>query len=518
LLLIFKQFLHNNLILRGIHMRFGVLIYVITWLFSTAALGKEKQPNIILFLVDDMGWQDTSVPFADYVTDNNKKFHTPNMERLADQGIKYTNAYACTVCSPSRVSIMSGMNVAHHGVTNYTGRKDRPTDGDNEKFTFPDWNYNGFQPQSMNHSVQFTALPSILKKEGYKTIHVGKGHFGTHGTEGANPLSLGFDVNIAGHAFGQPGSYYGKKNFARNPKKKGAWDVPDLEAYHGKDIFLTEALTIEANKEIKKAVDEDEPFFLYMAHYAIHTPIQPDPRYVQKYLEKGLDKKEAAYASLVEGMDASLGAIMDQIEELGIDNNTYIIFASDNGGLAAHSRGGEKHTQNAPLRSGKGSAYEGGIRIPLIVRLVSHDKASSVDDRMVQIEDLYPTILSFAGVNSISPFQDVDGINITGTKWRKVAYWHYPNEWGVGGPGIGASSTIRYKNWKLIYFYNDGHCELYDLDEDLGEKNNLADQENKISRKLLCKLTKYLNSINASFPHYHSGKEAKIKSLTYEGL
>ena len=251
------------------------LLILLILFSSTICFAQESvKPNIIFFFIDDMGWQDTSVPFYKEKTKLNKIYQTPNMEQMAAEGMKFTQAYACAVCSPSRISLMTGMNAARHQVTNWTLRKDKSPDPAHKKITPPEWNMNGLNlDDTIERTVYATTLPQLLKESGYRTIHVGKAHFGAAGTPGEDPLNLGFDVNIAGHAAGGPGSYYGKYNFSakwRNGDK--IWDIPGLEAYHGQDIYLTEALTIEANKEIDKAVRDSTPFYLYMSHYAIHAP------------------------------------------------------------------------------------------------------------------------------------------------------------------------------------------------------------------------------------------------------
>ncbi|MCK5097707.1 MAG: sulfatase-like hydrolase/transferase, partial [Desulfobacteraceae bacterium] len=337
-------------------------------LLSCGAFTKnKKQPNIILFLVDDMGWQDTSVEFFKKRTEFNNRYLTPNMERLEKQGMKFTQAYACCVCSPTRISLMTGMNAAHHRVTNWTLRKNASNDGKDNKLEFPLWNVNGM---SMEPGIERTVyapkpLPALLNKAGYKTIHVGKAHFGAIGTPAENPENIGFDVNIAGHAAGGLGSYLGIHNFSAQWRGGGkTWDVPGMEKYHGKDIFLTEALTLEAINAVDQTLKEKRPFFLYMSHYAVHSPIEKDKRFIQKYLDAGLNPTEAKYASMIEAMDMSLGDLMNFIEDKGEADNTIILFMSDNGGLSAVARGGAPHTHNKPLSSGKGSAHEGGIREP----------------------------------------------------------------------------------------------------------------------------------------------------------
>ena len=332
------------------------------------------------------------------------------MERLARQGVLFSQAYAASpVCTPTRTSVLSGQNPARSRITNWTlrnSRSDQETGPENYPLRSPDWNFAGVQPGDV-------MLTSLLKKQGYQTIHAGKAHFGALDTPGADPGNLGFDVNIAGHAAGAPGSFYGTHNFSRAYRGQGGgvWDVPGLEAYHGRDINLTEALTIEANKAISDAVAADQPFYLNMAHYAVHTPIMADSQLVAHYSH--LSPREAAYASMIEGMDESLGALLHQLEVLGEATRTLIIFFSDNGGLSAHSRGitelgTGKNSHNLPLRSGKGSAYEGGIRVPLLVSWGRNDSDEPLQQRLqiragvretrpVISEDLFMTFLDVAG-------------------------------------------------------------------------------------------------------------------------
>lgn len=471
---------------------------------------EETPPNIVLFLVDDMGWQDTSVPFFTERTPFNDRYHTPNMERLAAEGMKFTQAYATPVCSPTRVSLMTGMNAARHRVTNWTLRKDsiQPMEKNHDSLEFPEWNVNGLSPVAGDpKSVHAMPLPQALNDIGYYTVHAGKAHLGAIGTPGENPLNLGFDVNIAGHAAGAPESYLGAENFGNGKEGKEVWAVPGLEKYHGQDIFLTEALTREAIKEVDTAVTTHQPFFLYMAHYAVHTPIMGDDRYIQKYLEKGLDSIEAKYASMVEGMDKSLGDIMNYLEEKHIADNTIILFMSDNGGLSAHARGGEPHTHNLPLSSGKGSMREGGIREPMLVKWPGKIEPKSVTEYQVIIEDFYPTILEMAGIDSLKTIQKVDGQSfvsaLTGEKEYagvRPLFWHYPNEWGPSGPGIGAASAVRKGNWKLIYYHANGGMELFNLKEDIGETKNLIQENDEKARELAATLSSHLKDVNAQMP------------------
>ncbi|EKB51149.1 sulfatase [Cecembia lonarensis] len=473
---------------------------------------EEKQtekPNIVVFFVDDMGWQDTSVPFWTEITEWNKRYHTPNMEKLASQGMKFTQAYAHSVCSPSRTSLLTGMNPARHGVTNWTLRKDISTDHEDEVLEFPAWNLNGLQPvDTINNSIFATTLPSILRAHGYHTIHVGKAHWGAMDTPGANPLNLGFDINIAGHAAGGLGSYLGENNFGN--ATPGAhtlpWGVPGMEKYHGHSIHLTEALTLEAIAALNEAKKKDQPFFLYFSHYTVHIPLEADERFYDKY--QNLEEPEAKYASMVEGMDKSLGDIMNYLQQNNLDENTIIIFISDNGGLSATARGGIPHQHSSPLNSGKGSAYEGGIRIPMLIKWPNVTvPGSSFEDYLI-IEDLFPSLLHMANVTTPTIVQTVDGENLTphlqgkaqGKFREKPLIWHYPNNWGPTGPGIGATSTIREGDWKLVYWYKYEKRELFNIREDIGELIDRSTENPEKVMELAKKLADYLKEVNAFRP------------------
>jgi len=474
-------------------------------------------PNLVLFLVDDMGWQDTSVPFHTSRTPFNDRYRTPNMERLADGGVRFTQAYSCSVCSPTRVSLMTGLNAARHRVTNWTLWKDRATDAQQDALVLPEWNVNGINPLGGDpRAVRARCLPALLRAAGYWTIHVGKAHFGAVGTPGADPRSLGFDVNIAGHAAGGPGSYLGTQNFsARWRGAEPVWDIPGLEEYHGQDIFLTEALTLEAIREMDAAVARQQRFFLYMSHYAVHVPFADDPRFVGKYDRAGLDHTEAQYAALLEGMDKSLGDILDRLRYHGIEQDTIVLFMSDNGGLSAHGRGGEPHTHNKPLSSGKGSAHEGGIREPMIVRWPGVTRPGSACAHPVIIEDFYPTLLELAGVPE-NPSPDghsfvplLRGPAPEGS--QRPFHWHYPNCWGPSGPGIGPSSTIRVGEWKLIYYHADQSYELFNIAEDIGEERNRARSEPRRVAELAEALRGHLLAVDAQMPTLKStGKSVPL--------
>ena len=469
-------------------------------------------PNIILFLVDDMGWQDTSLPFWSDTTHLNRLYDTPNMERLAKQGVLFTQAYACSVSSPTRCSLLTGMNAARHRVTNWTLEKNKSTDDQHTVLEFPKWNVNGIsRTGGIAYTTQADPFPALLKENGYHTIHCGKAHFGAIDTPGEDPLHFGFDVNIAGHAAGGLASYYGEDNYGikKNGENQSLFAIPGLDRYHGTPTFATEALTQEAISALNDAQSLNQPFFLYMSHYAVHIPIQPDPRFYDKYLQKGMVPTEAAYASLVEGMDKSLGDLMDWLESNKQSENTVILFMSDNGGLSAVARGGEAHTHNYPLNSGKGSAYEGGIREPMIVSWPGTTPQNSRCNTPVIIEDFYPSILEIAGICNYKTIQQIDGksfVPLLSQPQRnsdpRPLFWNFPNNWGPSGPGIGATCSVREGDWKLIYFYETGVMELYNLKTDIGEKNNLAEANPKRVKKMARTLGKSMRGMDAQRPSF----------------
>lgn len=467
---------------------------------------KPVRPNIVVFLVDDMGWQDTSLPFWKEVTPLNKKYHTPNMELLAKEGMMFTNAYATPVCTPTRVSLLTGMNTAHHGVTNWTSPwKDNNSEYKDAEMEPTQWMINGLSPTpGIDKTVYATPYPQILKDSGYYTIHVGKAHWGAMGTPGANPYNMGFMVNIAGHAAGHPQSYLASENYGNLPQKTSAQAVPDLEEYFGTVTFLTEALTLEAMKALDAPIRDKQPFYLNMAHYAVHTPIMGDKRFLQKYLDSGLDSTEAKYATLLEGMDKSLGDLMSYFKAKGVDKNTIIIFMSDNGGLSlAPPRGGNAHTQNLPLKAGKGSVYEGGIREPMIVKWPGVVKPNTKTSQYVIVEDFFPTILQMAGIKNARTEQIIDGKSFVSSlnnpeciDSTRTLIWHYPNKWiDKDGPGINYYSAIRQGSWKLVYSMRTGKKELYNLKNDIGEQNDVSSRNkgkvNELSSLLSDQLRKW---------------------------
>lgn len=493
---------------------------LVTTLLTTLAHAQDQpRPNIVVFLVDDMGWQDTSVAFHSERTPANERYRTPNMERLAEQGVVFTNAYAYAVCSPSRTSLMTGQSAARHRVTNWTLRTGVDQSGQTERLRSPEgWRNEGLQPDA-------ALLPQVLHDAGYFTIHAGKAHWGAQGTAGEDPRALGFDVNIAGHCAGGPGAYDGRHDFsARHRGGDPIWDVPGLEAYHGLPVHLTDATTAEALQAVDQAIAADKPFYLYLAHYAIHTPIEPHEAYAQAYRERGLDETEARYASMIEGMDASLGAVLAHVERRGEAERTIILFASDNGGLSAHGRGASPHggghdTHNLPLRAGKGSAYEGGTRIPWIVSWAkpSPDEVMQQGlriprtrrDTPIMIEDVYPTVLAWAGLR-VPDGHVCDGWNITGLlgmrgngmRAPRALVFHYPHKWGPERPagGYEPHSAMRANGFKVIWFYQRRTWELYDLVEDIGETQDLAATSPTRLRSMARRMVRELERLGAQYP------------------
>lgn len=514
---------------------------------------QTQRPNIVFFLVDDMGWVDSSVAYGEEVYPNNTRFNTPNMQALAESGVIMTNAYACPVSTPTRTSLLTGMNAAHMGITNWTSTmRDKPSDAsggavaamqgtwidDDKAIERPDWNINGVSPvEGIAHTVYATPLPKLLRDAGYFTIHVGKAHWASAGTPGASPYNMGFTVNVSGNVAGMPCSYLSEDHYGNTPEKWNYLAVQNMTEYYDTGTHLTEALTREALKTLEYPIAHKEPFYLYMAHYATHTPIQPDDRFVQKYRDAGMDEGQARYASMVEGVDKSLGDIVAYLKEKGVYDNTVIIFMTDNGGNSENKqKGGVPHTHNKPLREGKGSCYEGGIRVPLAFYWKGHITPATRINTPVIAEDLFPTILEIAGAQNQKYVQQTDGQSlvrlitdgskivadaakkgeittqkeanayvideaVSGISPDRAIVLHYPHKWKPYDlADIDYLSTVRKGDWKLVYRMRTRELELYNLRNDLGEQHNLAAENPEKTAELATELGNRLREWNAPMP------------------
>jgi arylsulfatase A-like enzyme len=472
-----------------------------------AAPADPAKPNIVIFLVDDMGIMDTSVPFLTDKAGRPKRYplndfyRTPNMDRLAARGIRFNNFCAMSVCSPTRISILTGQNAARHHTTNWIN----PDKDNHGPFGPPQWNWKGLG----KHDV---TLPRLLQHAGYRTIHVGKGHFGCRASEGAEPKNLGFEINVAGCSIGAPASYYGVQNYGGG-RKQASNAVPHLGKYHGTETFLTEALSIEAKSHVVDAVEAGKPFFLYLAHYAVHAPFNSDPRFAANYAGSGKPAPAQAFATLIEGMDKSLGDVLDHLEAQGVSENTLVLFLGDNG-TDAPLGGPHEVACAAPLRGKKGSHYEGGMRVPFIAAWAKasarnrHQQrlpiaAGAIQSQQAAVYDLFPTVLALAGIPS--PVKHiVDGSRLdtllageSDAKREDTFLMHYPHS-----PHRSEYFTCyRHGAWKAIYHYfpskgsEGSHYQLYNLAEDPFESQNLAasrpDQLRLMMQGLMASLEKH---------------------------
>jgi arylsulfatase A-like enzyme len=477
------------------------------------------KPNIVVMLVDDMGVMDTSVPFLTGPDGQPKKYpqnefyRTPNMERLAARGIRFNNFEAMSVCSPTRTSIMTGQTSARHRVTNWINGNSNNRGPQGPK----DWNWEGLKKTDV-------ALPRLLQNAGYRTIHVGKGHFGAKGFDGADPRNIGFDVNVGGSDIGQPGSYYGMKNYGNGPN--ATHPVPNLEKYHGTDTFLTEALTLEANARVDEAVKEKKPFFLYFAQYAVHTPLNADPRFADHYKDSSKSAQAQAFATLIEGMDKSLGDVLDHLEKIGVAENTLFIFLGDNGSDAP--LGGQHEVAcAAPLRGKKGSHYEGGMRVPFIAAWVKANAenanqkhlpipAGAVQGQMAAVYDLFPTILKVAG-GTVPSGHILDGSWLTTLLSGKADSTH-SDQFLMHFPHTHRSdyfTSYRRGDWKVVYHYfptqvsGGSHYQLFNLAADPFEQNDLAAKEPVKLRSMMQSLIAELEKARALYPEDKSGQPQK---------
>ena len=457
---------------------------------DTDAQQAKAKPNIILFLIDDLSWADLGITGSKY-------YETPHLDKLASEGVFFTDAYAANpVCSPTRASVLTGKYPSRIGLTNHSGS--RGSMGPKHKLIPPEVVGN-IPPEDIT-------LAEALKGAGYTTAHIGKWHLQTHHMKGREhyPEANGFDLNIAGHKMGQPGSYY----FPYKSKQHPSTNVPDMQ--DGKEgDYLTNALTDKAIKFIEEQEGSgQQPFFLNFWYYTVHTPIIPDKSKLKKYNQKakvmGLDQKandgikdhqsisrsvqsNAAYACMVESMDQNIGRIIATLKKRGMFENTIIVFLSDNGGLSTGS-GPNSPTSSLPLRAGKAWVYEGGIRSPLIISYPAAIKPGLKVREPAVSTDIYPTLLDLAGL-SLRPQQHVDGVSLKplfngkkATLGREAIYFHYPHYHHINT--MGPAGAVRMGDYKLIEVYESGKVELYNLREDIGEQNDLAEQKPKLAARM----------------------------------
>jgi arylsulfatase A-like enzyme len=455
------------------------------------------QPNLVFILIDDMGWRDLACYGSEF-------YETPNLDRLTREGMLFTDAYAsCPVCSPTRASVLTGKYPATVGVTDWIdwGWRLHPCRG-----RLIDVPYIDHLP------LEEVSLATALKRGGYNTWHVGKWHLGG---EPYYPDKHGFDVNVAGCYWGSPVNGY-----------FSPYDIPVLENGPPGE-YLTDRLTDEAIRLIED--NDGKPFFLNLWTYSVHTPIQAKQEHTNRFEAKAgamglneidpfevgdffpcehkkdqritrrLIQSDPVYAAMVYSLDENIGRLLEAIDRAGQTDNTVIIFTSDNGGLATAEG---SPTCNAPLSEGKGWMYEGGTREPLIVKWPGVVEAGSRCSVPVTSTDFYPTMLEIAGLD-LMPEQHRDGISLlpllkgVDRLDREAIFWHYPH---YGNQGSTPGSSIRAGDYKLIEFFEDGHVELYNLREDVGEEQDLAEAEPEATRRLKDRLAEWREQVEAKIP------------------
>ena len=461
------------------------ILFIILF-FSTIIGFSQEKPNIIFLLVDDLGFGD----FGCYDAEFNE---TPNIDKLASEGMLFNNAYAAaTVCSPSRGAILTGQYPARTHLTDWITGHEFP----HAKLSVPDWN------TRIEHKL--TTLPEALKEGGYATAFFGKWHLmpsGQSDFEDHYPTNHGFDINVGGREWGQPkgsGKYF------------SPFEMPNLDDGKPGD-FLTDKLT-DAALQFIDSTNKKKPFLLYFSYYTVHGPIMCPPKLEEKYKEKAKNftntKNEyinPKRAGMVEALDNSVGRIVEKLEELGISDNTIIVLTGDNGGNFDETTGG--------LKGYKGFSHEGGVREPLIVKWLGKTKAGSVSDEVVIGTDFYPTFLDVANL-PLRPDDHKDGISMvpvldgsSNTLVRDTFYWHYPHYHRTKPYG-----AIRKGDYKLIEFFEDDKLELYNLSIDSNETNNLAKTQTEKAEELLGDLKKWRVSVGAQMmienPNYDAEKAA----------
>jgi arylsulfatase A-like enzyme len=455
-----------------------VLLLAFTAAGPAATAPEKTPPNFVFILVDDMGWADGECFGSQF-------YRTPNLNRLAAEGMRFTSAYAaCAVCSPTRAALMTGKAPARLHITDWIAGEGTPQQS---RFRVPDW--------QKHLPLEEVTLAEALKPLGYVSASVGKWHLG-----GTNffPQQQGFDVNVAGGDIGHPASFfwpYGKEGATHR--------VPGLAERGGKtNDYLTDQLTDEAIKFI--TANRAKPFFLYLPHYAVHSPLMGKAEIIEQFGERpgANGQSNRVYAAMLQSVDDGVGRILKTLAELQLGGRTVVVFTSDNGG-AVHF-GKPPATSNAPLRSGKGFAYEGGLRVPLLVKAPGVTRAGSVSDVPVITQDWFPTLLALAGADAAASRTVLDGVNLVPLLQgqsrlpRDELFWHYPHYWN--GTNVSPFSVARVGDWKLIRFYESDREELYDLRMDLSEKNDLAAQRPEQRQELSARLDRWLKEVGAQMP------------------
>ncbi|NER17871.1 sulfatase [Spongiivirga citrea] len=456
---------------------------------STSSSQPPKRPNVIFILADDLGVYDLSYTGSNF-------YETPNIDAIAESGAVFTNGYAAAqVCSPSRASIMLGQFTARHGITDWIGAA-----------SGEDWREkkrnNKLLPAAYVRAIPKSniTLAEAMKVIGYKTFFAGKWHLGD---KGSYPEDHGFEINKGGWEVGSPkGGYY------------APWKNPYLSnQISGENLSMR--LAKETSNFIRK--NKDQPFFAFLSFYAVHGPIQTTKEKWRKYRDKadsiGLVKNgyemervlpirtvqdNPIYAGLVESMDDAVGYVLGNLKAMGLDENTIVIFTSDNGGVAS---GDAFSTTNLPLRGGKGYQWEGGIREPYFIKVPWLNHNGLKIDYPATGSDFFPTILDLIGAEKL-PNQHVDGLSLKpllegNTLVERPLYWHYPHYGNQGGEPV---SIVREGDWKFIHYWEDGHGELYNLTTDAGEQKDVSLEYSNISSKLLQKLMAFLENVDAKFP------------------
>ncbi len=464
---------------------------------GTISKEEKKRPNILFIVADDLGAHDLSYAGSTY-------YETPNIDAIANEGVEFTQGYAAAqVCSPSRASLMTGQHTARHGVTDWIGALTGETWGERK-------NTKVLPPEYVNAiSEDNITIAEAFKEGGYKTFFAGKWHIGD---VSYGPESNGFDINIGGWEVGSPkGGYY------------APWNNPKLD-YKYKGENLTKRLALETADFMSE--NKDEPFFAMLSFYAVHGPIETTQEKWNKYRnkaeaqgipEKGFEMERIlpirtvqdnpVYAGLVESMDDAVGVVLNRLKELGLDKNTIIVFTSDNGGVAS---GDAFSTTNFPLRGGKGYQWEGGIREPYLIKAPMLKNSPKAVSYPVSGVDFYPTLLDLAGV-ALNPKQIIDGVSLVpllkGESLEdRALFWHYPHYGNQGGEPV---SIIRKNEFKLIHYYEDGKDELYNLNTDPKELNDVSSSNLEITKKLRAELDEYLKNVDAKVPTTNKNYDAK---------